>query len=70
MSTEPSICFAKNRKELKMALKSDSDFIYNKATGQLLFNENGERGGFGKGGLFAILIGKPVLDELGIGFTQ
>ena len=70
MNLEPSICFTNNRKELKQALKSDSEFIYSKGTGQLFFNENGAQGGLGKGGLFAILNQKPVLNELGIGFSQ
>jgi len=70
MSEEPSICIAANKKDFKQALRSDSDFIYNNGTGQLYFNENGAQGGFGKGGLFAILNQKPQLDELGIGFSQ
>ena len=70
MSGKPSICFATNRKDFKQALKSDSEFIYNNKNGHLYFNENGDQGGFGRGGLFAILNQKPVLNELGIGFSQ
>ena len=70
MSAQPSICFATNHKDFKQAVKSDSEFIYNNKNGRLYFNENGDQGGFGKGGLFAILNQKPILNELGIGFSE
>lgn len=52
---------AKNSKGLTKLLASDTQFIYNKADGGLYFNQNGATAGFGSGGIFAILEGKPTL---------
>jgi hypothetical protein len=52
---------AKNSKDLTKLLATDTQFIYNKADGGLYFNQNGATAGFGSGGIFAILDGKPTL---------
>jgi len=53
---------AVNRKsQLKKASRTKVDFIYENKTGLLFFNENGKKSGFGDGGLFAQLKGKPEL---------
>jgi hypothetical protein len=52
---------AKNSKDLTKLLATDNQFIYNKADGGLYFNQNGATPGFGSGGIFAILDGKPTL---------
>ncbi|MEH2112846.1 choice-of-anchor D domain-containing protein [Nostoc sp.] len=40
---------------------SNAVIIYDPATGQLLYNQNGSAAGFGSGGQFAQLTGKPTL---------
>ena len=40
---------------------SDAFIVYSKETGDLFYNENGSEAGFGSGGNFAILGGKPNL---------
>ena len=53
---------AVNRKsQLKKASRDKVDFVYENKTGFLYFNENGKKSGFGVGGLFAQLKGKPEL---------
>ena len=52
---------AKNSKDLTKLLASDTQFIYNKGDGGLYFNENGSASGYGNGGIFAVLEGKPTL---------
>jgi len=52
---------AKNSKELTKLLASDIQFIYNKGDGGLYFNQNGTEAGYGTGGIFAVLEGKPTL---------
>ena len=51
----------KRKSELGKFAKKNFDFIYESRTGFLYFNENGKRPGFGRGGLFAQLQGKPYL---------
>ena len=45
----------------KKAAKTKNDFIYDYKKGQLYFNEDGKDKGWGDGGLFAKLQGKPDL---------
>jgi len=52
---------AKNSKDLTKLLATDTQFIYNKADGGLYFNQNGTEAGYGTGGIFAVLEGKPTL---------
>ena len=49
------------KSQLKKASRTKVDFIYENKTGFLYFNENGKKSGFGDGGLFAQLKGKPDL---------
>jgi hypothetical protein len=50
---------ARKTKQVTKLAKSDIDFIYDQQAGYLYYNENGEQTGFGEGGIFAILDGKP-----------
>ena len=47
--------------QLVNAGRTDVDFVYENRTGLLYFNENGDRPGWGEGGLFVQLQGKPEL---------
>jgi hypothetical protein len=55
---------AKNTKQVAQLAKKDIDFIYDQQAGYLYYNENGKKAGFGDGGIFAILEGKP---KVGLG---
>lgn len=61
LSSKGTFKIAKNLKSLDKLSKSNAQFIYNKADGGLYFNQNGTEAGFGTGGIFAILDGKPTL---------
>ena len=50
---------AKKSKKVARLAKKDIDFIYDQQAGYLYYNENGKQPGFGDGGIFAILEGKP-----------
>ena len=50
-----------SKKALKKASKTKNPFVYDEKKGSLYFNENGKGGGWGDGGLLAILQGKPEL---------
>jgi hypothetical protein len=50
---------AKKSKQVAKLAKKDVDFIYDQQAGNLYYNENGKQPGFGDGGIFAILEGKP-----------
>ena len=52
----------KGKKSTK-ASKTDITFIYDNKKGHLFYNENGNKKGFGDGGLFVTLKGAP---ELGV----
>ncbi|MEH2002478.1 MAG: hypothetical protein V7L00_27720 [Nostoc sp.] len=45
------------------AAASTAKIIYDAASGQLFYNQNGSAAGFGSGGLFATLTGAPTLTE-------
>ena len=49
------------KKALKKASRSKKDFVFYEKKGFLYFNENGKESGWGDGGLFAVLQGKPEL---------
>ena len=52
----------KNRRKVKKKLsKKEFDFLYDQKKGGLYFNENGAEGGFGDGGIVAILKGAPEI---------
>ena len=51
-----------NKKQAKKLAKQDVDFIYEKKSGKLYFNSNGDKKGFGdQGGFFGIVEGSPEL---------
>ena len=59
---EATFAEAKNKKQAKKFAKQDIDFIYEKKSGKLYFNSNGDKKGFGdKRGFFGILEGSPEL---------
>ena len=51
----------KSANKLNKLEKSKFNFVYESKTGFLYFNENGKQSGWGDGGLFAKLQGKPEL---------
>ena len=55
---------AKKTKQVAKLAKKDISFIYDQQAGYLYYNENGKLPGFGDGGIFAILEGKP---KVGLG---
>jgi hypothetical protein len=55
---------AKKTKQVAKLAKKDIDFIYDQQAGYLYYNRNGKLPGFGDGGIFAILEGKP---KVGLG---
>jgi hypothetical protein len=60
---------AKNLKKLNQLLASDANFIYNRKSGELIFNANSVEAGFGDtGGVFAQLIGNPKLIASSVSF--
>ena len=61
LSGKGTFKIAKNLKSLDKLLKTDTQFIYSKADGGMYFNQNEATAGFGSGGIFAILDGKPTL---------
>ena len=70
MSEDPDFVSVERKSEFKAAVKSDVEFIYWSKKGKLFFNSNGDESGFGEGGLFARLSGKPDLSVLSLGFTE
>jgi len=60
--TVGKFAIAKNSKKLNQLLASDTNFIYNQKSGELIFNANGIEAGYGDtGGVFAQLVGSPKL---------
>ena len=55
------ISTALSRKAVRVLDQSDHELIYNQRNGYLYFNQNGEKSGWGEGGVFAILKGGPDL---------
>ncbi|WNZ27514.1 hypothetical protein HJG54_32070 [Leptolyngbya sp. NK1-12] len=45
----------------RQAAKSNALIVYNTRNGNLFYNANGSRAGFGEGGNFALLSGKPAM---------
>lgn len=56
-----TVKITKSKKGLGKLLSSEADFIYDRSTGYLVFNENEGERGFGDGGVAAIFGGKPPL---------
>jgi hypothetical protein len=50
---------AKKSEKVAQLAKKNIDFIYDRQQEYLYYNENGKQTGFGEGGIFAILEGKP-----------
>jgi hypothetical protein len=60
---------AKNNKTLGKVLNSSTEFVYLRSSGEILFNENGSMPGYGDGGVFALLDGRPALKISNVGFV-
>jgi hypothetical protein len=67
-SGTPRLKIAKNTKVVKKLSRSTTDFIYDKSSGCLYFNENGKGNGFGDGGVFAIIDGKISIQPANVSF--
>jgi hypothetical protein len=67
-SGTPRLKIAKNTKVVKKLSRSTTDFIYDKSSGYLYFNENGKGNGFGDGGVFAIIDGKISIWPANVSF--
>ena len=70
MSVEPKFLSVSRKSDLKLAMRSEVDFIYRSDRGKFYFNANGVDQGYGDGGLFAVLRGKPEINVLSLGFTD
>ncbi len=59
---------ARNKKKLNKFAKRDIDFIYDQKKGDLYYNENGDRKGWGLGGAFAQFDDRPRMtsDQLSV----
>ncbi len=69
-ATTGKFAIAKNPKKLPKLLASDTNFIYNQKSGELIFNANGPEPGFGdNGGVFAVLEGHPKLLGSSVSFV-
>lgn len=61
---------ARNSKKLHKLLASDVNIVYNQKKGELIFNANGPKAGFGDdGGVFALLVGSPKLSGVPMTFV-
>ena len=67
---DQSITFADTKAEAKKALKSPSQWIYDKKSGLLIFNENGSKPGAGAGGVAAVFKKKTHLDQSNFDFSR
>ena len=61
LDSKPGLSSVDSKWQLVNAGRTDVDFVYENQTGLLYFNENGDRPGWGEGGLFVRLQGKPEL---------
>ena len=60
----------RGKKQLRRASRQDVDFIDEERRGNLFLNGHGVKRGWGDGGLFAILKGKPDLGTEHFEFTM
>ena len=68
LGSDPTFATASRTKKLKKLARQDMDVIYFEPRGQLIYNQNGDNPGFGRGGTFAILENKPELSSEAIHF--
>ena len=61
LDTEIDLKYCQTKKDVRQALKSEANFVYDERKGFLYFNQDGEEKGSGDGGLFAKLKGAPEL---------
>ena len=63
LDSDPTFAAASKKKQLRKLSKKDIDLIYFEPKGQLIYNQNAENDGYGKGGMFAILANEPALSS-------
>ena len=68
LDSDPTVATASRKKQLKRLTRQDIDVIYFEPRGQLIYNQNSENPGFGRGGTFAILENNPKLSSEAIHF--
>ena len=61
-----SVTTVSNASALTTALSSVSTFVYDSSNGNLYWNQNGNKSGFGSGGIFAVLDNKSALTSSNI----
>ena len=62
LSKKAELGIAETKKEFKAMKLEPIDLIYYESKGRVYYDQNDDKKGFGKGGLFAILKGEPELD--------
>lgn len=63
LGSTPVFTSVSTNRGLENALKSKSDIIYHQPSGHLYYNENGRKDSFGKGGIFSMLSGGPLIES-------
>jgi len=58
-----SLAIANSESSVTSALRGSATFVYNNKTGELIWNENGSKRGFGRGGTICILTNQPLLNS-------
>ena len=61
-----SLTTVSNASALTKALGSASTLVYDSSNGNLYWNQNGNKSGFGTGGIFAVLDNKTTLNSSNI----
>ena len=61
-----SLATVSNAADLTTALGSASTFVYDSSSGNLFWNQNGTKSGFGSGGIFAVLDNHSALSSSNI----
>ena len=67
LSRDAELGIAESKKEFKAMKLDPVELIYYAAKGKVYYDQNDGAKGFGKGGLFAILKGAPILDSENFG---
>ena len=63
LDSDPTFATASRKKQLKKLTTKDTDVIYFKPRGELIYNQNSENPRFGRGGIFAVLENEPELSS-------
>jgi len=68
LDSDPSLAIATKKKQLKKLARTNIDVIYFEPKGQIIYNQNDKKSGFGAGGMFAVLANEPELSNETIHF--